>query len=316
MIGGSLFSGIEGFGLGLLWSGMITSISFQVEIDPFCRRVLEARFPGVDRNAQDIRSATARSLPACDLLFGGFPCQDISGAGKGAGLAGARSGLWSEFRRLIEEIGPTAALVENVASGAKRWVCAVRSDLRTLGYRTRAYHIGVDDCGGPHRRKRIFVLAYARHGAERLQSGRALAGPTMANAERMRELQSQGGKLDERRRVVDGGSSMANADGARRQGADAAEAQEEGRAQPARCSGDHDAHRAKSDLGPHADGIPGRVVRWPAGPGPQETWEPPRLAASVPERAAKLRAIGNSVSPIQAYHVGLWAKRTLTEAVL
>lgn len=256
MIAGSLFSGIEGFGLGLLWSGLITEIAFQVEVDPFCRRVLAARFPRVDRSVQDVRHATAQSLPRVDLLFGGPPCQDISGAGKGAGLDGERSGLVREMLRLVGELGPVAVLIENVASGKRRWVCPVRGALEALGYRTASYEIGVEHCGGPHRRRRLFVLAYAY-------------GPRFP---RPYEPRSSGVRWS------------------------------------AECARVPRPTGGEPGMGHGVDGLPPRVVRWPAGPGaPQEAWEPPRVASQVEERAAKLKAIGNAVSPIQAYHVGLWA---------
>ena len=99
MIGGSLFSGIEGFGLGLVWSGLVSEIAWQVEIDPFCRRVLERWFPHTDRSVSDVRLASARSLRPVDIVFFGSPCQDLSGAGKGEGLEGERSGLWFQGLR-------------------------------------------------------------------------------------------------------------------------------------------------------------------------------------------------------------------------
>ena len=353
MIAGSLFSGIEGFGLGLIWSGLVERIAFQVEIDHFCRRVLEARFPNVDRSITDVRAASASVLSAVELLFGGFPCQDLSGAGKGAGLEGERSGLWFEGLRVVAELEPRVVLFENVASGARRWVCPVRGGLEALGYRTRAYHIGVDDCGGPHRRKRLFVLAYANRGREPQREGgfvgergRAFnGGQEMADSDGARwgegidEARGGGarrpapesggqaladperGGRDERAWSCGVGAGlaepahgdpMANAASPRREGPDGApKPGQDGAIDPGR-SGRQDEGRAQSAVGARADGFPPRVVRWPAGPGAaQAKWEPPRVLASVEERAAKLKAIGNAVSPIQAYHVGRWAREVL-----
>src|SRR3954462_10460621 len=94
-----LFSGIGGFSLGLERAGM-TTVAF-CEIDPFCRRVLAKHWPEV-LCYHDVRELSAQHLTAdgirdIDLICGGFPCQDISIAGRGAGIAGDRSGLWSEF---------------------------------------------------------------------------------------------------------------------------------------------------------------------------------------------------------------------------
>src|SRR5688572_7874659 len=121
---GSLFAGIGGFDLGLGRAGMVCK--WQVEIDPFCRAVLEKHWPAVRRyedvrhvhgaawcGADEYKDGCWTCLRGVDVLCGGFPCQDISYAGPGAGLAGERSGLWSEFDRLIRQLRPRYVLVEN-----------------------------------------------------------------------------------------------------------------------------------------------------------------------------------------------------------
>ena len=112
-----LFSGIGGFSLGLERAGMQT-VAF-CEIEPFCRAVLAKHWPGV-KIYEDIRTLTAATLErdgiAVDVICGGFPCQDISVAGRGAGLAGERSGLWREYFRLVGELRPRVVIVENVAA--------------------------------------------------------------------------------------------------------------------------------------------------------------------------------------------------------
>lgn len=153
---GSLFSGIGGLELGLERAGL-GPVLFQVENNPFCRDVLSKHWPNVQR-FNDVREVGSE-LPQVDLLCGGFPCQDVSGAGHGAGLAGERSGLWREFRRITETLSPTVVLVENVTSGARRWLPHVRRDLHLLGYRTRAFGLSAADVGAPHLRRRVFVVA-------------------------------------------------------------------------------------------------------------------------------------------------------------
>ena len=95
----SLFAGIGGIDLGLERAGM--QCVAQVEIDDYANRVLAKQWPGV-RRFRDVRGVGAHNLPRADVIAGGFPCQDISSAGRGAGLSGERSGLWfegySEFR--------------------------------------------------------------------------------------------------------------------------------------------------------------------------------------------------------------------------
>ena len=92
-------------------------------------------------------------------IAGGFPCQDISVAGKGAGLEGARSGLWSEMLRIIGEIRPRYVLVENSPMLVVRGLDRVAGDLAGLGYGFRWGALGADDAGAPHRRKRFWLWA-------------------------------------------------------------------------------------------------------------------------------------------------------------
>lgn len=190
---GSLFSGIGGLELGLEAAGF-GPVAWQVEIDPFCRQVLAKHWPDADRSVTDVRLAGPDVLARVNLICGGFPCQDVSSAGKGAGLDGERSGLWKEYRRVLDELRPDFAIVENVASGKGRWLCAVRRDLHELGYDTAALAISSADIGAPHRRSRIFVVA------------------ALANGNGNGQHQPGGPVLDERRRTRDGGSrAMADA---------------------------------------------------------------------------------------------------------
>lgn len=154
---GSLFSGIGGLECGLERAGL-GDVVWQVEKDEWCRGVLATHWPGAER-FDDVCTVGAATLAPVDIICGGFPCQDVSGAGKGAGLAGARSGLWYEYRRIIGELQPAACIVENVNSGARRWLPHVRANLHMLGYRTRAYALSSFDVGAPHLRRRVFVVA-------------------------------------------------------------------------------------------------------------------------------------------------------------
>ncbi|MCP4449686.1 MAG: DNA cytosine methyltransferase, partial [Myxococcales bacterium] len=114
----SLFAGIGGLELGLERAGLGTT-RWQVELEPFNRKVLAAHWPDAERFA-DVRDVSAEDFPGCDVICGGFPCQDISLAGKGEGIDGQRSGLWREFARLIGEIRPRIVVVENVPDLAVR----------------------------------------------------------------------------------------------------------------------------------------------------------------------------------------------------
>ena len=130
-----LFSGIGGFSLGLERAGM-TTVAF-CEVDPFCRAVLRKHWPEVPVY-DDVQTLSATRLVAdgigVDVICGGFPCQDISIAGKGAGLAGKRSGLWYEFHRLIHEIKPHYAIIENVSALRSKGLDDVLRSLTEIGY--------------------------------------------------------------------------------------------------------------------------------------------------------------------------------------
>src|SRR5687767_14421804 len=125
---GSLFAGIGGFDLGFERAGM--RCVWQVEIDPYCRRVLAKHWPNVRRH-DDVRTFDGEP---CDVLCGGFPCIDISNAGERAGLSGADSGLWREMVRAVRMVRPRIAVVENVAALLCRGMGTVCGDLAESGY--------------------------------------------------------------------------------------------------------------------------------------------------------------------------------------
>ena len=152
-----LFSGIGGFSLGLERAGMKT-VAF-CECDPYCQAVLRKHWPAVPVFG-DVRTLTAEALGGIDVVCGGFPCQDISVAGKGAGLDGERSGLWSEFARIIGEVRPRYAIVENVSALLGRGLSRVLGDLASLGYDAEWHCIPACAVGAPHRRDRVWIIAY------------------------------------------------------------------------------------------------------------------------------------------------------------
>src|SRR5690606_33102994 len=128
---GSLFSGIGGLERGLESCGL-GPVLWQAECDPFCRQVLARHWPGV-KCYEDVRDLD-NSAKRPDILCGGFPCTDLSNAGKRRGIEGPRSGLWSEFARLICQLRPRFAFVENVTGLLVRGMGRVLGDLASLGY--------------------------------------------------------------------------------------------------------------------------------------------------------------------------------------
>ena len=153
---GSVFAATGALELGLLRAGL-GPVVWQIEIDAWLRAMLARRFPDVVQLC-DVRTVRRRHLANVDLICGGFPCQDLSAAGAQAGLAGARSGLWTQFRKIVEEHEPAFVVVENVSSGAKNWVDAIRHDLEQLSYATFPLQIAARDVGAPQIRSRVFVI--------------------------------------------------------------------------------------------------------------------------------------------------------------
>lgn len=171
---GSLFAGIGGLELGLEWAGVGHTV-WQVEKDPYCRQVLAEHWPDATRY-DDVCTVGAHNLAPVDVICGGFPCQDISYAGKGAGLEGARSGLWYEFARIIGEMGPRYVVVENVRALLTRGIDQVLGTLADLGYDAEWSTLRASDVGAPHRRERVFLIAWLQ-GVANAGSGR-FRGPT------------------------------------------------------------------------------------------------------------------------------------------
>ena len=164
---GELFAGIGGFGLGLERAGH--EIAFQVEIEPFCQRVLARHWPIVPRFG-DIRTvalaheAREQQLGRVDLLCGGFPCQDVSVAGKRAGLAGERSGLFWEFLRVARQLSPRWLLLENVpgllSSNRGRDFGAILAGLEDSGYHWAYRILDSQHFGVAQRRRRVFIVGH------------------------------------------------------------------------------------------------------------------------------------------------------------
>ncbi len=162
-----LFSGIGGFALAAqeVWGDQHEIHSF-VEIDPFCQKILKKHWPDVPVHG-DIRTYEHDGTDI-DLLTGGFPCQDLSTAGKCAGISGERSGLWSEIKRLLREVRPRFAVMENVtnllAGDQGRWFGTVLWDLAEVGYNAEWHCVPASAIGAPHHRDRVWIIAYPRGG--------------------------------------------------------------------------------------------------------------------------------------------------------
>lgn len=260
-----LFSGIGGFSLGLERTGGFETVAF-CEIEPFPRRVLAKHWPKVPIY-EDVRELTGARLAAdgiaVDIITGGFPCQDISTAGRQAGIEdGTRSGLWSEIARLVGELRPQFIVVENVAnllSGpserAGAWFGRVLGDLAELGYDAEWENIPASALGAPHRRERIWIVAYPRQvRCDTWRPEQSLQGIGLARQALMADAEYGDGK-------------------AQREGSVLEEQDRQGSASRS------------------SDGYISRNRQW--------SFEPNvgRVAHGVPDRAHRIAALGNAVVP-------------------
>jgi len=166
---GSLFSGIGGIELGFERAGGFNT-SWFVEDDKYASAILKKHWPKVP-NLGDITKVNWEEVERVDLLTGGFPCQDISYAGKGAGIKeGTRSGLWKEYFRAIRTLQPKFVFVENVPALLSRGLDIVLGDLASVGYDAEWESVPASSVGAPHRRDRVFILAYSQC-SRQFQSG-------------------------------------------------------------------------------------------------------------------------------------------------
>lgn len=158
---GSLFAGIGGIDLGFERAGL--TCKWQVEIDEYCRRVLSKHWPDVPK-WDDVRTFPPHGVWDVDCIAGGFPCQDISQAGTKVGISGERSGLWTEFERIICTLRPRFVVVENVAEIVYRGLGDVLGSLAAAGFDAEWQCLPAAAFGSPQRRDRLFVVAYRTDG--------------------------------------------------------------------------------------------------------------------------------------------------------
>ena len=287
-----LFAGIGGFSLGLERTGGFETVAF-CEIEPFPRKVLTKHWPKVPQY-EDVRELTGDRLAAdgitVDVITGGFPCQDISTAGKQSGISdGTRSGLWSEIARLVGEIRPRYVIVENVAallSGPSErrggWFGRVLGDLATLRYDAEWHCIPATYVGAPHRRDRVWLVAYP-------QSIISNGGSNDSGQDQTAPCEGTVGKC-----------SRALADAASQQNRWV----QQPRVQPDFATGRH-----RNDAHTDSEGLQEREGKDPKGAWPiirpvapgVRGWIPEpnvgRVANGVPYRAQRLKALGNAVVP-------------------
>lgn len=157
-----LFSGIGGFSLGLESTGGFETIAF-CEVEKYPLEILNKHWPNVPVY-NDIKELTYERLKednlVPDVITGGFPCQDISCAGKGEGIKAERSGLWSEMFRLIRDVRPAWTIIENVSALRSKGLTLVLQNLNSIGYYVEWHCIPASAIGANHQRDRIWIVAH------------------------------------------------------------------------------------------------------------------------------------------------------------
>jgi len=312
-----IFSGIGGFSLGLERTGGFKTVAF-CEIDPFCRKVLRKHWPDVPI-FEDVTKLRGEDVGPVDVIAGGFPCQDISTAGRGEGIEGSRSGLWKEFARLIGEIRPRYVIVENVSALLGRGLDRVLGDLAALGFDAEWHCIPASAIGAPHRRDRIWMVAFAQHsdtdGAGSHREGMHEFGTVEPADEQERVAGSVGAVLADARRE--------RGPTARRQRPASAGKGASARDQRSRSGGDDPRQIAVGSTGQNSSDVAnassegfaniqgcgthawrngyGATLSRCVGSREHDQWgsEPDvgRVAHGVPARVDRLRSLGNAVVP-------------------
>lgn len=322
-----LFSGIGGMSLAAEWAG-IETVAF-CEIEPYCQQVLKKHWPDVPIY-NDVRELTRERLEqdgvigdgrTIDLICGGYPCQPFSIAGKRRGAEDDRH-LWPEMFRLVRELRPTWVVGENVAGHVSLGLDDVLSDLESEGYTCRAFVVPAAAVGAPHRRDRVFVVAYTENRQQQeLSTGDHRREEWWETQKRYGTGASGGSECRgssegiEFTRTITASISenVANAkdEWVMRRNGELPNDEESG---GSGCH--HNGRTQKNDgrkwravepgLGGVLDGLSDWLdgCRWPAPLGqPQYDWEPPRVATGIKNRTHRLKALGNAVVPQQVYPI-------------
>jgi len=300
-----LFSGIGGFSLAASWVwGDDLEIAGFCEIDKYAQKVLKKNFPGVPI-FEDIQELDGKRFTDIDLITGGFPCQDISIAGKGEGIEGSRSGLWSEMHRVISEIRPRYALIENVPMLIHRGLERVLCDLAQIGYDAEWQIVGADDVGAWHRRKRIWIVAYPNRDRTKWNESENGTGrrPEQSGENVPNSKSKRHRRRDSEECGIEGREFLANKQGRSEMGSETQGCGESPGDVPnsnRKRSQRMESESQKSQRSDKQTGLQG-------GTGNGGWWdvEPDvgRVAHGIPKRVDRLRGLGNAIVPQVVYEI-------------
>jgi len=298
-----LFSGIGGFALAAYWAGYQTEVF--CEQDVFCQQVLSRHWPAVPI-VSDIRDFDGSAYRGADLLTGGFPCQPFSCAGKQQGEADDRF-LWPEMLRIIREARPAWIVGENVAGIINMALDDVLSDLENEGYATQAFVIPACAVNAPHKRERVWIVAHSKsYRVERPErqdrKERKIRREIWLDAIGKSEVMADASQFPERK-PANQADAFATSREARDELGNRYPFTTDPDSQPPRWTAiarrECGSGQSEPGMGDVAHGLPGRMV----GHFDTEPTHIPRIATGIPQRAAKLKALGNAIVPQVAYEI-------------
>lgn len=274
IVAASFFTGVGGLDLAAIAAGF--DVRYMTEIDDYNRAVLQARFPQAVLYG-DIKHVTGNDIPDADIIFGGFPCTDISSSNRfGRGIEGTRSGLWFQLARIIGESRPTALVLENVSAISFRGGTTVTAHLASMGYDSFWFTVPASIFGSPQHRTRWFLLGYANGNGRPKQKSKRVNSAQVGTCRHGQQISQRGEAVTARQGVRNGHRDE--------------------------CSGLGN----ESRMGRNANGLPAWMDitkhQFPAGSWlDQKPGEPPRLALLDDEHKHRVKALGNAVVPQQAY---------------
>jgi len=281
---GSLFSGIGGFDLAASWMGWENI--FQVEIDPFCTKILEKHFPQTERYKDIYDFEGTKYKGSIDIISGGFPCQPFSQAGKRKGTNDDRY-LWPQMLRVISEVQPAFVVGENVAGLLSmengRTFERILTDLENEGFRIETFVIPACAVGAWHRRDRIWIVANPTE--QGLQGCRHESGKST--------IQSKNRTEQFCKDVPDTNSKRQSRQGKLEYPGNSKKDKERETNKSI-----YDCGKSIRSVEPGLDGVVHGIPCWL-----YEPYGVPRVAKGIKDRVSRLKALGNAIVPQVAYEI-------------
>ena len=268
-----LFSGIGGFALAAKWVGGIETIGF-CEIDTWAQKILDKNFPGIPIH-DDVKTLNTKNYGSIELITAGYPCQPFSVAGKQEGANDDRH-LWPEVFRIIKASRPRMVLCENVAGHINMGLDEVLSDLESEGYSAQPIVIPACAVGAEHRRDRVWIMGYSEHYGS---SSTEIGGGSNQTSDDDKEGQNEAGQPQ-----GTGGREHDEAMADPKRGARETQLPQ----QEPEILREEDQGRQTDGLSPYNVSAP---RKWATEP------ELGRVADGIPDRAHRLKGLGNAIVP-------------------